>query len=366
MNEDKLLNPSKIRKSKGQIFLELTVGAVLMSVATFYFVIYAQLTSAGLSGIANGITYTINDILINHGILHGSREIADSIVYWIVYWIANIPIIYLTMKWFSRKFLMYSIYFFVINFISTMLFAWIGLPLINLDASTNPIDYKLMALIYAVIGGAIYGISSGMAFRAGACSLGLDPVAKHMSWKYDINIASVLLAITAVNVTIWTLVRGFTNPAFAGQSSFKEYLQNTLLSVGYIGTWIFIGTYSAVTGIIYKSNKKVQIFVSSTKVDEISDYLNSIDYHRGHTISHVQGGYSKQERKTLFMIVNIQEVYDAVEKIAAIDGKAFITINEILRVYDVRDWRALTDEDKSKERERMLKENKRKDKLSKK
>lgn len=360
--KEKLLQPSRIRLSKKKIYTYLTIGAMLSSFATFYFLVYVQIMAAGLAGISNGLAYTINDLL---GVTAANRAKYDTMLYWIIYLIANIPIIYLTTRWFSKKFLIYSLYFFAINFISAFMFANIpalNQPIIPIDGEAQPALKGIQSFIYAVVGGAIYGIGTGLAFKVGACTMGLDPVSKYISREKDMSIAPILFAITIINTTLWTIVRFWTSGAADAPNA--SFFHDTLLSARYIASWIFVGTYSVITGFIYSANKKVQIFINSSKVEDISDYFNSINYHRGHTLFTVEGGYSKQQAKSLLMIINIQEMHDVIEKVAAVDGKAFITVQEMLRVYDVRDWKAMTDDDKEKEKIRMLKEQKRKDRLA--
>ncbi len=363
--QEKLLQPSRIRLSKKKIYTYLTIGAILSSFATYYFLVYVQIMAAGLAGISNGIAYTLNDILISAGIIEAAaRTRWDIMVYWVVYLIANIPIIYLSTRWFSKKFLIYSVYFFTINFISALIFANVGFinePILAI-ADEEVAAKGLQTLMYALIGGAIYGIGTGMAFKVGACTMGLDPVSKFISREKDISIAPILFAITIINTTLWTVVRWWTS----GDANVEgaSFFHDTLLSVRYIASWVFVGTYSVITGFIYSANKKVQVFINSKKATDISNYFNSINYHRGHTLFSVEGGYSKERAKSLLMIINIQEMYDVIEKVAAVDGKAFITIQEMLRVYDVRDWKAMTDDDKEKEQEIIKKEQKRKDRLA--
>ncbi|BDU67458.1 MAG: hypothetical protein TYPL_1110 [Candidatus Tyloplasma litorale] len=369
----KLLQPSKIKISKSKTIAILTSSAIISAFAIYYFIVAAQLYVPGLAGLSNGISYTINDIAgnwVNGGGDWGSdnfsRATADTIIYWIIYILFNIPVIIFTIRWYSRRFFFLSIYYFFINFIASMFFS--NVPGFNssiIDISNDITDAaeSLIVLMYALIGGLIYGIAIGMAFKVGACTMGLDPVAKFIAREKNMNIAPILFVFTIINTTVWIVIRYWTIPIHNSNvevvDSFDNFIQNTFLSANYVGSWLFVGVYSSVTGAIYASNKKVQVFVTTQKTEKISDYFNSISYHRGHTIFNVQGGYSKESKKSLQMIVNIEEMYDVVEKIAAIDNKAFITIQELKKVYDVRDWRTMTEEDKAKELQRIKNEEKR-------
>ncbi|NQX83466.1 MAG: YitT family protein [Mycoplasmataceae bacterium] len=353
--QTKLLQPSKIKMNKSKIYLFLLVGSFLVSFGSYYFIINAQLFTPGLGGISYGLAYVINDII---GTDDKFLDVSNVIIFWIVYILGNIPIIYFTLKWYTKNFFKLSMFFFVTNFIFSMILANVPVFSEQIFSIDKNSESSIEILSLAFFGGLIYGLGTGMTFRVGSCTMGLDPVSKFFSKEKDINIAYVLFAITIISTTIFTIIRFFTNPEIKG-----TFLQETILSPEYIGTWIFVVTYSLVTGSIYASNKKVEITVKTKKSEEISDFFNSNSYHRGHTLILVEGGYTKQKFKSFEMITNIEEMYDVVEKIAAIDPKAFITINELKKVYDVRDWRSMTDEEIEKSKQIIIKEKEKREKL---
>ncbi len=375
----KLLNPKKVKMSKLKIYTLLTVGAFLGAFSSYFFVIAAGIYAPGLAGLSNGISYTINDIIwwqtgwINPAVGEISRTTMDAIVYWIVYWLFNIPIIYFAIRWFSKRFMTYSIYFLAWNFTFSMIFAWTpGLKegLVNLsDPSVTEAVRTISILFFSFLGGCTSGIAVGLAFKVGGCTMGLDPVAKQISRTKDMNVSSILSIMTIISTTTFTVVRGFL-PSTIGADGFESaiahdgFLQATVFAPEYIGSWIFVGAYSAVSGAIYSSSKKVEIFATSEKSGEISEYFNSVSYHRGHTIYSLEGGYSHKEKRAIKMIVNFDEMYDVVERIAALDSKAFITVKELYRVYDIHNWTPMTEDDKEKERARLVKETKKRDKAS--
>ncbi len=373
----KLLNPQKIKMSKPKAFAILTLGAFIGAFSSFFFVIAANLYSPGLSGISSGISYTINDILWSTGNTWGqSRASADAMIYWVVYGLCNIPIIYLTTRWFSNRFLYYSVYYFIVNFIFSMLFAnipGISHGLIDITSLEDQDLRAIVILFFSFVGGVASGVAVGLAFKVGACTMGLDPVAKHISRERNINIGPVLSTIGAITTTVFVVGRGFIPQAQIVDGDFigtlpsnveaLGFLPATLFSPEYVGSWLFIISYSVVADSVYSSAKKVELLATTDKTDEISNYLNASAYHRGHTIVKMEGGYSHQEKKGVLMIINYDEMYDIVEKIAAMDHKAFITVKEIARLYDIHNWTTITEEDKEKERKRIIKKEKKKFKL---
>ncbi len=367
----KLLNPTKIKMSRAKALIYLTVAASIGAFSSYFFVIAANLYTPGLAGICNGIAYTINDIIWwQKPTIEMARPAADTIMYWIFYGTANIPIIIFSIRWFSKRFMIYSLYYFIVNFLVMMLFSLIpslsdGLVVISPeDTETTRI---LVILFFSVLGGVASGAAIGLAFKVGACTMGLDPVVKHVSRTRDINVAPIFAMVATINTTIFILIRAaipMTEDGVVTQSAIQKYgfLKATLFSPEYIGSWIFIGAYTTVAGTIYSSSKKVEVFATSMKTDEISEYFNSVEYHRGHSIYRIEGGYSKQEKKAVKMIVNVDEMHEVVTKIAAIDDQAFITVKELYRVYDVHNWTTMTDEDKEKEKYRLVREQRRREK----
>ncbi len=378
--DTKMLNPQKIKMSRSAAFTYLTVGAFIGAFSSYFFVLAANLYSPGLAGFSSGISYTFNDILWATGNTWGaSRTSADSMIYWAVYIACNIPIIYMSTKWFSNRFLFYSIYYFVVNFMISMLFA--NIPAIaggivdmsGMDESVRTIT----VLFFSFIGGMSSGVAVGLAFKVGASTMGMDPVAKHISREKNINIGPVISSITAVTTLTFILIRAFIpreviTYAIDGSIESSEmmtkveqlgFLKATFFSPEYIGSWLFIVSYSVVADTVYSSAKKVEVLATTEHADEISDYLNNSAYHRGHSIVRVEGGYSHTEKKAIMMIIGYDEMFDIVEKIAAMDAKAFITVKELFKIYDIHNWTPMTDEDKEKERRRIIKQEKKTHKL---
>ncbi len=364
----KMLQPEKIKMTQRKAIFMITIAGAIGAFSSYFFVLAVNLYAPGIAGIASVISYSLNDILWLNGMDWAERVAADNIIFWTLYFIFNIPIIYLSVKWFSKRFLFYSIYGLMVNLVVSMIFAMIpgtaaGLvdleALASVEGAGDSLVY-IVTFLFAFIGGITSGLSVGLMFKVGACSMGLDPIVKHVSREKNINLSPVIMTIAAISITIFVIIRAsipvLNEDGTAGPAPITQnFLGSTFISPVYIGSWLFIVTYSQTVDKIFSSAKKVQVVATSEKTDEISDYLNNNQYHRSHTILRQQGGYSKEEKKAIMIITNYQEMYDVVEKIAAIDAKAFVTVTEIFRVYDVHDWTTITDEDKERERQRIVK-----------
>ncbi len=375
--DTKMLNPQKIKMSRSAAITYLTVGAFVGAFSSYFFVLAANLYSPGLAGFSSGISYTFNDILWATGNVWGaSRTAADSMIYWVVYIACNIPIIYMSTRWFSNRFLYYSLYYFVVNFAFSMVFAnvpSIAGGIVDMEDMNESVR-TVTVLFFSFIGGMSSGSAVGLAFKVGASTMGLDPVAKHISRERNMNIGPVISSITAVTTLTFILIRAFIpqevlvneitgETVMMTKVSELGFLKATLFSPEYIGSWLFIISYSVVADTVYSSAKKVEVLATTEHADEISDYLNNSAYHRGHSIVRVEGGYSHTEKKAIMMIIGYDEMFDIVEKIAAMDAKAFITVKELFKIYDIHNWTPMTDEDKEKERMRIIKQEKKTHKL---
>jgi len=80
-------------------------------------------------------------------------------------------------------------------------------------------------------------------------------------------------------------------------------------------------------------NRKKKIYIiSNNKSTEIENLLNYSASH-GLTISSIVGGYSKEKRKLLMIVVDNAEASKLIKKVLKIDKSAFITVNDISIVH---------------------------------
>lgn len=365
----KVYPKQKVKMSNRQIYMHIFVATLLSAIASYYFIFAMELYTPGLAGIINGIVFTTQDLIPGTDGFANTQAFKTS-MYWIIYLLANIPIIYLTLRWYSMRFFKLSITQFCIMFCLTMFFTYVpGFGIENgAIERLFPGDESLVIyMLLAILAGLLYGVGNGMVFRVGACTMGLDPVMRYFSRERDKNIGPILFGVTILNTTLWTFVRAFTadDSLFSNDKSWETFIRSSILSKEYIASWIYVGIFSFTAGAIYASNKKAEIIVKSEKICEISKYFNDHRFHRGHTLIHVEGGYSHNQRNDLQMIINFEEMYDVVDMIAAIDPNSFIIVNEIKKVYDVRKWNPVTEDDKQKMEYNAKREAERRERLAK-
>ncbi|CRX37276.1 / / hypothetical protein / 152623:153720 Reverse [Candidatus Hepatoplasma crinochetorum] len=334
---------TKNKKIKG-IFI-ITLAAIALAFAVNLLVIEAGIISAGAAGIAQGISYTITAIT-------GQNKEFTIIYYWIINLLINIPIIFFTYRIYGKKLLGYSLYVFFVTLAVSFSITYIPvvneIEIIPVIDEANP-NYELLntfrTFILAFMAGIVYGVSLGIIFTKGATSLGLDPIVRYLSREKRLNIAKVLFFISIVNSIIWLSVQSYI---VANQNNESiNFITDVLFGPYIIGSVIFISLYSFIVSKIYSTKKIFLLEINSEKYKRISDKLNQINYHRGHTIEAVIGGFSKKTRGILKIIVNIEEIDDVINIAENIDTNCFIYATQIARVQTTKIvyWNPITHED---------------------
>lgn len=357
---NKELDINTIKISKFKLYVTLTFGALLLAITVRYFIIPVGLYSPGLAGMINGITYTVWDILDVTGALtisaDGVATLGSSISkeqftissYWLLYILANIPIIYLMLTWYSKRFFGLSIYVFLVNFTFTMILTYVpGFSTVSFLTSADNSESGITIMFMAIMAGLFYGISVGTIFNVGACTMGLDPIMRYLSREKNKKIGPLLFTVSITNSIVWIMVSYFiTHPTIEGASNWESFLFNTIFSPMFIGSFLFVGTYAITTNIIYAIEKKLKVEITTSKVEEMSEHFNEIKFHRSHSISSVKGGFSKKDFGNVIIIINAEEVHDILEHVTQVDTKAFVIVTQLWNTYDVFDWRPITKEDK--------------------
>lgn len=377
MNPDvNLVQPSETRKlttsvkiNKRRKYILLVFSALMLSFSVRYFILAAGLFSGGLGGFSQGLTYTIWALT---GAKNGSGTAIGltqtqfiNTIYYVIFIGLNIPIIYYTNKRFGKRFLYDSLIVLFLGTIFTMFFtytpgfsdaSYIILPGMGSGSTPPSLDPLYATLnyfyivIFALIGGLIYGTAYGTIFAVGACSMGFDPIIRNISKTKGIDVGRLFFISAFINAIFWTIILASINGSI---TSWASFLQNTIFSPIIVGTILFLGLSSAVANRIYPASRKYLVEVNSSETGKVSDYFNSIHYHRSHSLQTSIGGYSKKERGIFKIIINAEELTDVVDDIKIIDLQALIYVTELKKVYSIHNWNAETKEDKTIKAERL-------------
>ncbi|MFD2922893.1 YitT family protein [Halobacillus naozhouensis] len=166
------------------------------------------------------------------------------------------------------------------------------------------------ALLSAVFGGVIAGISIGFIIRFYGSTGGFDVIGLVLTQKRDIPLGGLIFGLNSIVV----FVSGFI---FAWDLALY-----TMASI-YI-TGIVIDR-------VHTRHIKLNLMVVTNRGQEVKDELlgNLI---RGVTVMDGQGGYSNTERKVLYTVISRYELAIVKSLISSVDPKAFVSVSETVEV----------------------------------
>lgn len=166
----------------------------------------------------------------------------------------------------------------------------------------NPLhDYYLSILFGSILAG--FGV--GLALRFGGSLGGTDVLANYFSIKKGKSTAKYNLLVNAFVVVTAGIV----------QNSFEKALL----------TFVSMFIVSEVVNAIHTRHEKMMLMVITSKENEIIDYVQQ-KIKRGVTIVNGVGGYSKKEKKILFITVSSYQLYMTQSAIQELDRSAFINV----------------------------------------
>ena len=259
------------------------LGNIIMSIGVGLFILPYDIITGGIAGIA----------VILKPFLPIPEDITLTLLAIIMYIIGTIFL--------GKKFALHTA-------ISTIVYP---LSIIVINRCFSPVETdRILASLY---GGLIAGAGMGLVFRQGGSTGGID-VPPLIANKYTgIELSKAILITDAVTVTLGVLVYG-TDAILVG-----------LISV--FTTSIGVSKIVSFGGI---KAKKIEVF--SNKIEEISQEIQgALD--RGATIIDVEGGYKKDKRKVLMVVVYERQFQKAIEIIEKHDESAFVIVSD---VHDVR------------------------------
>lgn len=166
-------------------------------------------------------------------------------------------------------------------------------------------------LINSLCAGIFSGLSVGVALEAGLSGGGTDFIALFISTKKQVSAGKYMLILNGAIVLIGGIL---FDPTVAAYTLIATY------------------TMGKVVDAIHLRYQRVTLSIITTHGEEINDYLTKESLH-GVTILDAVGGYSKQERKFIYIVVSTYQVKELKDGIFDIDPKAFINVTKSLDIY---------------------------------
>lgn len=255
-----------------KIFTISTLSGVLLAVSLNMFLIPANVFASGFTGVAQIISEFIP---LSPGIL---------------LLLLNIPVAILGWLKVGKKFTFYSF----VNVAATTLF----LEIIPVQGFSEDI------ILNSVFGGVLGGLGAGILLKWGASSGGLDILALLAAKKSDRAIGDYFFMMNAVIVVTSGLMFGMEKALY------------TLLQI-YVA--------SRIIDTIHTRHVKLTAMIVTSKADELQEAFHK-KVTRGVTRIPAKGGYSKEDKEVLMIVITRYELYLLQQVVDEVDPHAFTNI----------------------------------------
>ncbi len=265
-------------------YVIITLGLLLFSVSWTLFLLPAEITGGGISGLAATIFY------------------ASKIPVGVTYFVVNIFLVLVALKILGASFGIKTLY--------SMAMISVLLTIFQEVFSEPVIDDMFLS---AVLGGILGGVGLGVVFSRGGSTGGTDIIALIINKYRNISPGRVILYSDVIIIA----------------TSYIVFRSLEKLVYGYVSMWVFSYALDAfLTGV----NRSAQMFIFSTKYREIADVITE-QAGRGVTVMDGTGWYSKDNIKVVISVVKKSETSMIFREIKEIDPDAFITMGSVMGVY---------------------------------
>lgn len=262
----------------------MTFGLLVFALGWLFFVIPAEITGGGISGVAAVIYY--------------ATKIPISISYLVI----NMVLVLVAIKILGANFGVKTMYSIVV--LSAFFAVFQGIieePLVD--------DMFLSS----VLGGMASGIGLGLVFSRGGSTGGTDIFAMIVNKYRNVSPGRVIMLCDVIIIG---------SVYFVFQSVEK-------LVYGYVVMWVV--SYS-LDSFLSGANRSAQMFIISKEYEQIAEFINK-QATRGVTLLDGSGWYSKENTKVIMSVVRKKETGAIFRQIKHIDPDAFISMGSVMGVY---------------------------------
>ncbi len=274
--------PKIIARIKPEIII--TFGLFLNALGWTAFLIPAEITGGGISGVATLIYY------------------ATGFPVGISFLIINAFLVIFAIKMLGARFGIKTIY--------AVIILSVFLAVLQQTIKEPIISENFMS---AVIGGILAGAGVGIVFTQGGSTGGTDIIAMIVNKYRNISPGRVILYLDVIIIS----------------SSYLLFHSLEKMVYGYVT----MGVASYVIDMVLSGSKQsFQIFIFSREHEKIADRLGT-EVRRGITIIDGKGWYSKEPVKLLMIMVRKHESNHVFRIVKEVDNQAFISVGSIMGVY---------------------------------
>lgn len=265
-------------------YVIITFGLILYALSWTFFLVPAQITGGGVSGLAAVIFY--------------SYKIPIGLTFFSV----NLILVIIAIKVLGASFGVKTIFSMVVISI-----AFSVLPTLPSGAIIQD------NFLSSVLGGMMGGAGIGIVFSRGGSTGGTDIIAMIVNKYRNISPGRIILYCDVIII---------------GSSYFLLHSLDKMV-YGFVSMAVVSYTLDA---FLSGSNASAQIFIFSPKYEEIADFINN-EFGRGVTALDGTGWYTQNDVKVLITIVRKRETSILFRKVKEIDPNAFISMASVMGVY---------------------------------
>ncbi len=262
----------------------ITLGLLLYAISWTLFILPAQLTGGGVSGIGAVIYF------------------ATGFPIGVTYFLVNVVLVLIAIRVLGPNFGIKTIYSMVVITLA-------------LTITQNLLKEPLIDDIFlsTVLGGGMAGIGLGIVFSRGGSTGGTDIIAAIINKFRNISPGRIILYCDVIIIA----------------SSYLVLKSVDKLVYGYVAMAV---TSYALDAVLSGANRSAQMLIFSRKYEEIADFINQQKY-RGVTVIDGVGWYTKENVKVVISVVRKRETGAIFRKIKEIDPNAFISMGSVMGVY---------------------------------
>ncbi|WNF39058.1 YitT family protein [Bacillaceae bacterium IKA-2] len=256
-----------------------TFGSLLLAVALNFFLIPANVFASGFTGIAQ--------------ILASLTPISTGIYLFIL----NIPVAIIGWLKIGKQFTIFSF----LNVAISTFFLEV-LPVVSISEDI---------LLNSVFGGVILATGAGIILKYGASTGGVDIIVLILARYSDRPLGTYFFIINGFIVVTAGLILDWEKALY---------------------TLVTLYVTSRIIDSIHTRHVKLTAMIVTSKADEMQKAIHE-KLTRGITRIPAKGGYSKEEKEMLMIVITRYELYNLKKIISAVDDRAFTNIVETAGIY---------------------------------
>lgn len=265
-------------------FLWIIAGNVFLAIGVAWFILPNNVLTGGLAGVAIAL----------EPLIHVPPEMVINVLTVVLFIIGSLIL--------GKKFAMKTI---LSTILYPVLLTFLSYLATDIIASDTFIMDKYLATIY---GGALMGMGVGCVFRTGASTGGMDIPPLVINKYTHIALPTLVLAIDGLTVLLGACTHGL-QAALTG-------ILSVWVSSMLIDKTMMIGSHSAQS-----------VMIISEKYETLMDKIHEQLY-RGTTILNAMGGYSKQNKPVIMVVVSKKQLPELQYMVAHEDPEAFVIVTE--------------------------------------